>query len=158
MKPRTLLTVAAFVVVIFFIFLSGRSMPIVSNNNHTFVGDLTWYNSYKEGMSIASQENKPVLVYFWATWCEWCAKLNREVYPDPQVNSILKKKFVLVAINVDDDKEGIKEKYGVQYPPAEIFVDPEGKVLTKVMGYTPKENFIPVIEEALRKFDKSKKN
>ncbi len=152
MKPKTTLTFAALGVVLLFIFIAGKTTPVISDKEHTFVGDLTWLNSYEAGLEKASQENKPVLLYFWATWCQYCAKLNNEVFPDPEVNSILKEKFVLVAINIDEDKDGISKIYGVQYPPAEIFVDYEGNVITKVMGYTPKENFIIYIEEALRKF------
>jgi thioredoxin-related protein len=58
---------------------------------------------------------------------------------------------VLVAINIDQNKE-IPQKYGVQYPPAEIFVDADGNVITSVMGYTPKENFLRYINTVLAQY------
>jgi thioredoxin-related protein len=151
MNPKTLITVAALIAIAAFAVLSAKTTPVVSDKDHTYVGDLVWLNSYEAGLEKAKQENKPVLLYFWATWCKFCRKLNTEVFPDPEVNSLLRERFVLVAINIDQNKE-IPQKYGVQYPPAEIFVDADGNVITKVMGYTPKENFLRYINTVLAQY------
>ncbi len=151
MNPKTLITVVALVAIGAFAVLSAKTTPVISDKEHTYVGDLVWLNSYEAGLEKAKQENKPVLLYFWATWCKFCRKLNTEVFPDPEVNSLLRERFVLVAINIDQNKE-IPQKYGVQYPPAEIFVDADGNVITKVMGYTPKENFLRYINMVLAQY------
>jgi thioredoxin-related protein len=151
MNPKTLITVAALIAIAAFAVLSAKTTPVVSDKDHTYVGDLVWLNSYEAGLEKAKQENKPVLLYFWATWCKFCRKLNTEVFPDPEVNSLLRERFVLVAINIDQNKE-IPQKYGVQYPPAEIFVDADGNVITSVMGYTPKENFLRYINTVLAQY------
>ena len=148
MNPKTLITVGALLAIGAFAVLSAKTTPVVSDKEHTYVGDLVWLNSYEAGLEKAKQENKPVLLYFWATWCKFCRKLNTEVFPDPEVNSLLRERFVLVAINIDQNRE-ITQKYGVQYPPAEIFVDADGRVIAKVMGYTPKENFLRYINSVL---------
>lgn len=151
MKPKTIISLGAVGAIVVFMFLMSQTTPVVSDKEHTYVGDLTWLNSYQEGLQKAEKEDKPVVLYFWATWCKYCAKLNEEVFPSPEVNSRLKNNFVLVAINIDKNKE-VTSKYGVQAPPAVYFVDSKGEVLTRVMGYTPKENFIPYVEEARRKY------
>lgn len=149
MKPRTGLTLAAIGVVLIFIALAGKTTQVVSTKEHTYIGNLTWLNSYDAGLKKASQEDKPVVLYFWATWCKYCAKLNEEVLPSEEVNSKLRENFVLVAINIDEDKK-TTSKYGVQYPPAIIFVNSKGEVITKLMGYTPEENFLRYVNRAMK--------
>lgn len=152
MNPKKIITLVALIAIAVFAVLSAKTTPVIIDKNYTYVGDLVWLNSYEAGLEKAKLENKPVVLYFWATWCKFCRKLHDEVYPDPTVNSLLTERFVLVAINIDKNKE-IPAKYGVQYPPAIIFVDADGNVITKVMGYTPKENFLVYVNSVLEKYN-----
>ncbi len=151
MSPKTLITLGALVAVAAFAVLSAKTTPVVSDKEHTYVGNLVWLNSYEAGLEKAKQENKPVLLYFWATWCKYCRQMNEEVYPDPEVNSLLRERFVLVAVNIDKNKE-VAQKYGVQYPPAEVFVDAEGRVITSIFGFAPKDYLLQHMRAALAKY------
>ncbi len=155
MKWKRLIPLCGLILVIGFAVLSSQSMRVVSDKEHAYLGGLTWYKSYPKALEKARAEGKPLLVYFWASWCKYCAKLESEVYPSQEVKKLLTEEFVLIAINLDEDSE-IPQKYNVRYPPAEIFITPEEEVLTEIMGYTPKENFLLYIQEALSKFKASK--
>jgi thioredoxin-related protein len=155
-NPKTLITAAALLAIVAFAVLSAKTTPVVSDKNYTYVGDLVWLNSYEAGLEKAKLEQKPVVLYFWATWCKFCKRLHDEVYPDPEVNSLLTERFVLVAINIDRDKE-VPPKYGVQYPPAIIFTDENGQVIERVMGYVPKEAFLQYARGALRSYEERKR-
>jgi thiol:disulfide interchange protein len=57
-------------------------------------GDAT---AWREALSVADQEGKPVFVDFWATWCKNCSAMEKSTFKDPQVVERLKKyKVILV--------------------------------------------------------------
>jgi len=150
-RTKSAITLGAIVALAVFAYLSSKSAPIISDEEHTYVGSLVWYNSYDRGLRLAEEQNKPVMLYFWATWCKFCRKLESEVFPDPQVNALLRQNFVLVAVNVDTDKR-VSSKYGVQYPPAMIFITPREEVLERVMGYVPKDDFLSYAKQVFQRY------
>ncbi len=64
----------------------------------------------------AQKEEKRVLLMFGGNWCPWCHRLHHLFKNDPNVKEILEKKYILVMINVGDDKERmdmeLNETYG----------------------------------------------
>lgn len=144
MRYKKALTLSMLVVTMLFLYYSLSAAPLISDSNYTYLGGLRWYNTYDEGLKVAVAENKPMLVYFWAIWCTWCEKMNTEVYPDKEVSAILKEDFVLVAVDLDANKEDVR-RFNVQYPPNEIFVSPKGEVITRIPGYVRKEDFLPIL-------------
>jgi len=48
-----------------------------------------WQSSLVEGLAIAKQENKPVLIDMWATWCKNCLVMDKTTLEDPAVNAAL---------------------------------------------------------------------
>jgi thioredoxin-related protein len=155
MHPRKTITIISLVAILLFVYYSGAESPIVSNETHTFIAGLDWYKDYEDGQRVAFEQDKPMLVYFWATWCEFCKKLEKEVYPNPDVNKMLEEDFVLVAINIDDNTEDAGA-FGVWVPPAEKFVTPEGEIIDSVGGYLPEESFLRVLQQVKIYYDSRK--
>jgi len=80
------------------------------------------------------QSSFPVLVDFWAPWCNPCLKLAPEL---EAINEILGDKVKIVKIDVDEEPE-IAEKYGVQgIPNMSLFK--EGKVVDQMIGFAPRK-------------------
>ena len=147
---KKLLTVIALIVILIFSFAAMKNAPVLSDQKYAYLGELTWYKSFEEGLEIAEKENKPVLVYFWAVWCQFCEKLETITYPDEQVKASLERDFVLIAIDLDDNKE-VSNSFGVSYPPAEVFLDSSGREITRVPGYIDPEGFLSTMNEVLKK-------
>lgn len=146
MKPKKIMTIAFLAVALFFVSYSLIAAPLISDKNYTYISGLSWYKTVNEGLSVAKEQNKPILVYFWTEWCEWCKKLHTEVYPSEEVNKMLRSDFVLVAVDLDTNKEDT-QRFGVQYPPYLIFLSPEGKILTRIPGYLPKEELLQILKQ-----------
>ena len=155
MHPRKTITIVSLVAILLFVYYSGSESPIVSNETHTFIAGLEWYKDYEDGQRAALNADKPMLVYFWATWCDYCKKLETEVYPHSDVNKMLEEDFVLVAINVDENKEDA-DAFGVWVPPAEKFVTPEGEIIDSVGGYLPEDSFLSVLQQVKIYYDSRK--
>ncbi len=146
MKTKKLLTIAALVVIGVYVYYAVNATPMVSDEKYTYLSGLRWYNSYDEGAKVARELNKPIFVYFWTIWCTYCEKMQVEVFPYEPTFEILEKDFVLIAVDMDVNKQDTR-RFNVQAPPYELFLTPEGEVITKVPGYVPKEKFYSIIKE-----------
>ncbi len=60
------------------------------------------FTDYDEGMRVAAQEGKPVLLDFTGFGCVNCRKMEAAVWTDPQVADKLTKDYVLISLFVDD--------------------------------------------------------
>jgi len=94
--------------------------------------------SYEEAKQEALDQDKAVLLYFWAPWCKWCDKYHENVFSDDRVDDSMDQ-FVKVAVDVDENSE-LTNEYGVRGPPTLIWVDPgTGEVIHKLEGYPSPE-------------------
>ncbi len=121
----------------------------LSDSNYSYLADLTWYRSapgLEKGFEIASQENKPIVVYFWAIWCQYCAKFQSDTLGNPQVKKILQDDYVRVAMDLDIDRD-VSSKYGVSYPPYVLFLDSKGNVIDRVAGAVDAGTFLPIVTQ-----------
>ncbi len=119
---------------------------LISDENYTYISNLKWYRSapgLERGLLEASQENKPVVVYFWAIWCQYCAGFQTNTLGNPQINKMLENDYVRVAIDLDLDR-GVSNSYGVSYPPYVIFLDRSGNVIERIAGAVDAGTFLPI--------------
>ncbi|MDD5614755.1 MAG: thioredoxin family protein [Candidatus Methanoperedens sp.] len=121
----------------------------LSDSNYSYLAGLTWYRSapgLEKGFEQASLENKPIAVYFWAIWCQYCAKFQSDTLGNPQVKKILQDDYVLVAMDLDIDRD-VSGKYGVSYPPYVLFLDSKGNVIERVAGAVDAGTFLPIVTQ-----------
>jgi thiol:disulfide interchange protein len=111
--------------------------------------NITWVNSLDEGLKLASTAGKPVMVDFYAEWCGWCKKLDKDVYTDPQVKA-LSKNFICVKVDTDKDQAS-SSKFGVQGLPTIVFLKGDGTLINKIVGYQPAPEFAKSMQAALQK-------
>ena len=146
MKTKKTLTIVAFLVVVVFVFYAVKATPIISDKEWTYIGGMTWYQSYEQGAAVARETGKPMLVYFWTIWCTYCEKMQVEVFPYPPTKKILEEDFVRIAIDMDVNKEDTS-RFNVQAPPHELFLDENGNTITRIPGYVPEETFLELLTQ-----------
>jgi len=112
-------------------------------------GEVSW-RVYDKGLKEAKKTGKPVFVQFFATWCGYCRKMDKETFTNSAVQKELSK-FVPVRVTESSENkvahEGqlVTEKeltsiHGVQGFPTLVFMESNGKVIGKIPGYLgPKE-------------------
>ena len=79
-------------------------------------GAFPWfYNGSGYQKASKASAGRPVLLYFHATWCPYCKKLEREVFSNGAVKGYLND---VVKVKIDAEKEGrLSKKYRVDaYP------------------------------------------
>lgn len=100
--------------------ISAFSPPISTQDFSLFEGDVhAQVDDFEEGMKLAQQLNKPVLLDFSGYGCVNCRKMEAAVWTDPDVKSTIDNDFILVTLMVDEKKElpepiKITEKDGTQ--------------------------------------------
>lgn len=67
--------------------------------------DLNCTRDYEEGLKMAKAQNKPMLIDFTGYACVNCRRMEENVWTKPAVYNLLKEKFIIVSLYVDDKKE-----------------------------------------------------
>lgn len=159
MRTKKLISILVLVLIIFFAYISYNTSLSdfkVSDANNTYLGGLTWAKSLDKGLQVAQQEDKPVMAYFWASWCQFCKQFESQTLSHPQINKMLKENYVLVAMDLDVDKE-VANKFGVSFPPHILFLDKKGDVIERIPGAVGADYIMPVLTEVRNNLNKNKK-
>jgi len=150
--------------------------------------NLNCFKDLKEGINYAKQVGKPIILDFTGFACVNCRKMEEHIWPDPKIDALLREKFVLISLYVDDKKElpndeqifvnringGTRQlkNYGHKWAhfqtqffqsnsqPFYVLLDSEGeKLLNKPVGYTPDvEEYASFLECGLQAFISERKN
>jgi thioredoxin len=90
------------------------------------------------GAARAEMTNLPKLWDFWATWCPPCKELKPTI---ETLETEYAGKIEIKSIDIDQNKE-LTDKFGVQAVPTLIFLDKDGKELSRIVGAVPKDTIV----------------
>jgi thiol:disulfide interchange protein len=93
---------------------------------------ISWLTSLDEAMAAAKQQNKPLIVDFWATWCGPCKTMEEATWPDPKVIAA-SANYIMVKQDVDKNQK-TANRYKVEGVPTLLFLSPEGKETHRQVG------------------------
>ena len=99
-----------------------------------------WMKDFQEAQALALTLDRPVLMHFHAKWCGPSRKLER-VMESPVVLRVLRRKFVLVSIDVDQNPALVR-KYNVDRIPCELAVTTAGDMLCRSEGLKGELEFL----------------
>ncbi len=81
--------------------------------------------NHDSAISYAIKDEKPVLIYFYADWCSYCKRLNRDYIDSPEFQA-LAGGFYRIQVNPEDsvaNERLFKRKYrGTGYPSVFVFI------------------------------------
>ena len=60
---------------------------------------------YEEGLKMAREEHKPILLDFTGYACVNCRRMEEKVWSQPKVYKLMKEKFIVISLYVDDKKK-----------------------------------------------------
>lgn len=154
--------------------ISAFSPPMYTQDFNLYTGEThAQTDDYDQGMTMAAQLGKPVLVDFSGYGCVNCRKMEAAVLTDPDVKNTIDNDFILVTLMVDDKKPlpapmKVKEldgqettlrtygdkwsylqrnKFGTNSQPYYVILDNEGMPLNH--GYVYDEN-VPKYKDFLK--------
>lgn len=107
-------------------------------------------DTWKETLAKAKQQNKPIFLDIYASWCGPCKELDQKVYPDDKVAALMNEKFINFKAD-GEEGEGIElqKLFNISSYPTLIFIKPNGDKFYSYEGYRDPEEFIQEAEYAL---------
>jgi len=106
---------------------------------------LQWETSEQAAVQKASDEHKPILIDFGATWCGACKELEEKTFPDPKVRAE-GARFVALHVDATDDDDPavakVREKYhATEGLPVVVLLDSHGQEAKRFTEFVPPERF-----------------
>ncbi|MEN9503306.1 MAG: protein-disulfide reductase DsbD [Pseudomonadota bacterium] len=102
-------------------------------------------NAVEAALAQAKEEQRPVMLDFYATWCVSCKELDKFTFKDPTVVAGLKNAVLIQADLSDntDQDSALTKRFGVFGPPQVLFFAPDGKELhdIRLSGYEKADKF-----------------
>ncbi|MDX1498199.1 MAG: thioredoxin family protein, partial [Salinisphaeraceae bacterium] len=113
--------------------------------------------SYEDLQAELAAANGPVMLDFYADWCVACIEYEHKVFPDPQVQNLMRQMTLLQADVTTNDAidKALMRKLGVIGPPTMIFYNANGEeqASSRLIG----ELKAPAFAEHLKRFLNSTK-
>ncbi len=151
---------------IFFILLLVCSSLFFGQTKNEHSKEINWISSFEQAKKIASDESKPILVFFTGSdWCMPCKNLVGDFFSSDKFKKIAESDFVLYEANfprkkslvsVSQEKENnrLKYKYDIVSYPTIYILNAKGIEIDKIVGYNklkgPNDHFL-FIENILNK-------
>ncbi|CAN2040416.1 hypothetical protein GMMP15_1710003 [Candidatus Magnetomoraceae bacterium gMMP-15] len=123
-----------------------------SYDDASLKGKIGWVRDYNQGIKMASETGKPVMIFFTASWCSWCRKMVSDIFSKDDV-AMLSEKLINIYIDVDKD-QNIAIKYQVRGVPTVLFLDSGGQIIMEYSGQRTAQDFIAKINLIALKFTK----
>ena len=89
-------------------FVSGFTPPVfysLFSNTNDCPLNLDCYKNFKAAREKAKSQNKPILIDFTGWACVNCRRVEENIWSNPEVYDILKNKFIISSLYVDDRKK-----------------------------------------------------
>ena len=108
---------------------------------------ITWMDNHDQGLSLAREKGKPVILVLYSENCLWCEKMMVETFTDARIR-VLNDRFVWVRIDssIHTDLYDLYDQVGY---PMTVVLSPDGKVVTRIDGYRPAHEVRQELEEVI---------
>lgn len=102
-------------------------------------------STWKELKEKAKAQNKLIFIDAFTTWCGPCKMMAKDVFPDASVGSFFNTNFVNAKIDMEKG-EGLEiaQQYGVRAYPTFLFIDGDGVLQHRSVGYHEAAEFVKV--------------
>lgn len=116
-----------------------------------------WYE-FDQGLSVADEESKPVLIDFYTEWCHWCKVLDQKTFADETVKNYMDENFIRIKVHAEETSDEqtylgktynsaeLARAFNVTGYPALAFLDKDQNLVTLLPGFLPPEKFINVLK------------
>jgi thiol:disulfide interchange protein len=121
---------------------NGVNKPIVTNDAE---GIQFTEASWKEILKRAKAEKKVIFLDAYASWCGPCKLLQKNVFTKKAVGDLYNGKFINVKMDMEKGEgPALSQVYPLEAYPTLLYIDGNGRLLKKVLGYQSPEDLIAI--------------
>jgi len=111
-----------------------------------------FHGSLKEAKAKAKKENKLVFIDCFTTWCGPCKTMSKKTFVNKEVGEFYNKNFICLKMDMElGEGTKISTTYSVDAYPTYLFLDYNGEVKHRDLGYIDAVKFIEVGKRAIGK-------
>lgn len=141
---------------------SQEERPRATAPANGFGDEIAW-RSLSEGLALAADQSRPLMLVVHASWCKSCKALKPAFHGD-EIERLSRE---LVMVNIDQDQEPRSSTFAVDgtYVPRIFFLDPKtGQPDPGLRNerrdrfhffYTPQDDLAGVMKEAIDRYERS---
>ena len=110
--------------------------------------------NYDVALKDSKLQKKPIIIMFFATWCEHCKKMKESILVDNELINFYTTNYVCMGIDAEsqsgiDLKAKLQDKFKLKSYPTFVFLDGSENLLSCISGEFKKEDFINEGKNAL---------
>lgn len=112
-----------------------------------------WHKDIAAARKEAVARKQLILVDMTASWCGWCRRFEKEVYPSPLFEKAVRD-VTLLRLDTEDGKEGseFSGKYGVSQLPTFLLLTSDLAVAGVLQGYSPAPEFAEKLDQVRKDY------
>ncbi len=154
---KTLYTIIGIAMISVTIFMATKSYEKTFYNNPDIIHvSVDWQPNYKIALDQAKENNKLLLIDFWAHHCTICKAIDKKVFHNDLFNTTLSDQITFLKVDAthgnNPDYAQLREQYKVYAQPTILLVDPTTETVLKKWTSEPYslpiEVFIQEIQNA----------
>lgn len=99
-----------------------------------------WLRSAEKAAELSQKTGKPILIYVRSETCHYCDLMQKDVWEDPAIVSMIKRQFIPLKLTREDNKAGVEAMKVKGYPSTLIFSQ-QREFVGRIDGYVDAEKF-----------------
>ncbi len=124
------------IILIGFILFQSCNVPVQKLGDVEYGRVMFEFNNLDKVLIASKEQNKPIFVDVYTSWCGWCRRLDNETYTNPTVIRYINKNFIPIKMDAEHGQgRTLVSKYGIHAYPRMLFLDSTGKVLNSITGF-----------------------
>ena len=105
--------------------------------------------SFDDLLAQAKAEDKVIFIDAYTTWCGPCKMMAKNVFPAEEVGKVYNERFINAKFDMEKGEgPDLARRYSVQAYPTYLFVDGNGDIVHKGIGYIPQSAFLELADAA----------
>ncbi len=108
------------------------------------------HENFKEAVEKARAENKLIFIDAYTTWCGPCKQMDKNTFTDEDVAAFFNEKFINLKLDMErGDGLTVQQRYKVSAFPTFLFLNADGEVVHKALGFQDADQFLAIGKVAL---------